>query len=102
MPLGKRQRKLLLGVGIALGGVIVLWLSLPLWFPWLLRPLASKYGVQYRRYERLGYRQFALEGLTFTNQGSTFRAKRAEALIPSVWLWRCVGPKAVKVEPFLH
>ena len=81
---------------------MLLGLGLPLWFPWVLRPLASKYGVHYAHYERVGYRWFALDGLTFTNQAAKFRADRMEGLVPTVWLWRCVVAKAGKPEPVLH
>src|SRR2546430_3989252 len=102
MPRGKRQRKLLLAVGIALALIIALWFSLPLWFPWIAAPLAGKYGVHYGRYERLGYRSFALHGITFTNRVGTFQAERIEALVPNIWLWRCAARQPSQRPPFLR
>src|SRR5438067_8448522 len=95
---GKRQRKLISGAGIALAAAIVLWFSLPLWFPWVLPLVARKQGVQYRHYERLGYRSFALHGVTFTNRTVTIRAERLEGLVPSIWLWRCVWKRGEQIE----
>src|SRR5947207_8392626 len=53
MSLGRRQRKLLLAVGILMSGLLLIWFSMPLWFPWVLRPISSRYGASYARFERL-------------------------------------------------
>src|SRR5256885_9884428 len=102
MPRGKRQRKFVRGVGIALAVIVVVWFSLPLWFPWVCARLAAKYGVHYARYERVGYQSFALREVTFTNRTSLFRAERVEALVPNVWLWRCFAPKTSQPQPFIR
>jgi translocation and assembly module TamB len=102
MPLGKRQRRVLLGFGIFLVGIVVLLASLPLWFPWVMRPIASKQGARFARYERLGYRRFAVEGLGFTNDALTFRAQRVEGLVPSTWYWRIIAPNAKRQDAFLQ
>jgi hypothetical protein len=102
MPLGKRQRKVLLGFGIFLGIIILLIVSLPLWFPWVARPVASKQGAHYSRYERLSYNRFAVEGVGFTNEGVQFRARRVEGLTPSIWSWRIISPSAKEQHPFLN
>ena len=88
MRLGKGQRKIVWVIGSVALAVIVLCLTLPLWFPSILKPLAAKVGANYVRYERLGYAQFALEGFTFTNRTTHFRAARVKALTPIVWLWK--------------
>jgi translocation and assembly module TamB len=102
MPLGKRQRKVLLGIGIFLAVIILLIVSLPLWFPWVARPIASKQGAHYSHYERLGYNRFAVEGAGFTNEDIHFRAKRVEGLTPSIWSWRIISPSAKQAAPFLN
>jgi len=84
MPLGKRQRRVLLGLGIFLAAVAVLLVALPLWLPWLMRPIAARNGARYAHYERVGYRRFAVEGVVFTNDAIRFRAERLEGLVPSV------------------
>ena len=88
MRLGKRQRKWLLGVGCTLGAVLVLWVSIPLWFPWALSPLASKQGLHYSSYVRRGYSRFELRGVGFTNQSIKLHVNRVEGLTPTTWLWR--------------
>ncbi len=93
---------MLRGLGLALLGLLALWLALPVWFPWVLRPLARKQGARYARYERQGYRHFILREVSFTNQAVRFRADRIEAPVPSVWLWRCLVAKPSTPQPFLH
>ncbi len=88
MARGKRQRKVLLGLGVVAGGLCLLLVSLPLWFPWVLRPLARWQGASFGIYEREGYRRFALTDLRFTNDTTSLRAQRVEAFVPSVWLWK--------------
>src|SRR5262245_13474843 len=88
MPLGKRQRKFLLGLCIGLAGILLLWLSLPLWFPWILRPAATRFGANYVRYHREGYGRVVLDEVTFTNSDIKIRADRIESVVPTVWLWR--------------
>src|SRR3989442_4626461 len=102
MPLGKRQRKWVLGLCLGLGGIVLLWFSLPLWFPWVLRPLARSYGANYTRYQRDGYSRLALHQVVFTNRVVRFRAERIDAFVPTVWLWRCALGNASERDPFLH
>src|SRR6266850_3379254 len=88
MLLGKRQRKVILIVGTALGGLSLLGVSLPLWFPWVATPLARKQGIHFARYERLSYNRFALHDLAFTNKDVRLRAWEVEAFVPTIWLWK--------------
>jgi translocation and assembly module TamB len=90
MPLGKRQRKWFLALGIFFGVLLIICFSVPLWFPWLLRLLATRQGVRYDRYEREGYRRFSIYQASFTNGPVALHAQRVEVLTPSVWLWRTV------------
>jgi len=94
-----------LGLGFALATPLVLWFSLPLWWPWVLAPVAHRQGAQYARYERVGYSRFALTGLTFTNETVRFKAERIEAPVPTVWLWRTLEPRRFQArqssQPFL-
>jgi translocation and assembly module TamB len=102
MPLGKRQRRVLLSLGIFLAVIVVLLLALPVWFPWILRSIAAKNGAHYARFERIGYRRFAVEGVGFTNDTLTFRAQRMEGLVPSVWYWRIISPGVEQQDAFLR
>jgi translocation and assembly module TamB len=99
MRFGRRQRKILLALGLLLGALGLLWFSLPAWLPWVLRPLARTRGATYSTYERLGYRRFALNNVTFTNRNITLNVKRLDAWVPTVWLWR--GFVVKSADPFL-
>lgn len=101
MPLGKRQRKVLLSLGIFLAAILLLLISLPLWFPWIIRPLASRQGARYARYERLGYGRFAVEGIDFTNDVLTFHAERVEGLVPTIWYSRILSHNPNQQNAFL-
>ncbi len=86
MPLTRRRRRLLLIPGGIFTLIIVLLVSLPLWFPWVLAPAARNAGVSFSNYRREGYGRFALDGLVFTNRSLRFSANRAEAPLPTAWL----------------
>lgn len=82
-------------------GLVVLWLALPLWFPWVLGPVGRGKGAHYSRYERLNYSRFVLHDLTFTNGALRFHADRIEAYAPASWLWRLRG-SGRQATPFLQ
>src|SRR5262245_50920416 len=84
----RRGKRFLIWTGVLLGIVIVALAALPIWFPWILRPIANHYGASYRSYERVGYERFALGGVTFTNRNVRVRAERIELFVPSTWLFR--------------
>src|SRR5262249_7226221 len=88
MPFGKGRRRLWMVLGGLLAGLIAVWVACLLWFPWLLRPLGSKAGLQLGRYERLGYSRFCLHDINLTSESLVLHAQQVDALVPSVWLWR--------------
>src|SRR5215472_7810121 len=88
MPLGKGRRRLVLGLSVLIVLFATIWFSCPLWFPWVLRPLAAHAGAHYTRYGRHGYSRFVLQDFAFTNQSLALRAQNIDAVVPSVWLWR--------------
>src|SRR5215471_10831008 len=91
MRLGKKRiRRILLVLGFCLAGVLGLWVLLPLWLPWLLRPIAHRVGVHYKSYTREGYRSFLIRGVDMTNGNIRVRADRVEVCVPTVWAWRHV------------
>jgi translocation and assembly module TamB len=101
MPPGRRRRKLLLALGLAVGGLILLWVFFPVWFPWILKPVAGSRGIHYERYTREGYSRFRVTNLTFTNSTTRLRAERAELVVPSVWLWRLAFSRARTANCFV-
>ena len=101
MPPGRRRRKLLLALGIAVGGPLLLWVFLPVWFPWVLNPVAGSRGIHYERYTREGYSRFRVTNLTLTNSTTLLRVERAELVVPSVWLWRLAFSRAQTASCFV-
>jgi len=100
MAVKKRARKILriLGAIILLLAVIVV--ALPVWFPWILRPAAKKFGATHSQFQREGYARFRLNRFSFTNSAGRFEAQQVRALVPTVWVWRrFFGPKS---ESFLE
>ncbi|HWC59260.1 MAG TPA: translocation/assembly module TamB domain-containing protein [Verrucomicrobiae bacterium] len=88
MAVRKRRSKIFL---VLLSVVLLLALlvaALPLWFPWVLRPIAKRYGAAYASYQRVGYQRFQLSDLTFTNGATHLQAQEVTGIIPSLWLWR--------------
>lgn len=69
-------------------GVLVLLASLPVWFPWVLQPMAARYGVAFAHYHRVGYTQFAVEELRGQWAGARLDAQRVVCVLPTTWLWR--------------
>ena len=99
MPFGKGRRKLLWAFGFLVTGIATIWFSFPVWFPWVLRPLASRAGVRFAAYERLGYSRFALHDIALTNSSVIFHARQLDALVPSVWLWRLALKDQAQSDP---
>src|SRR4051812_37127933 len=89
MRQGKGKRRLLAALGFLTGLLLLILFGIPVWLPWVLKPLASGKGLNFAAYERKGYSRFILTEVTFTNAAARFKAGRAEALTPGVWLWRC-------------
>src|ERR1043166_9010838 len=76
--------------------LIVLVIALPAWFPWVLRPTLSKYGVHFDRFERQGYGRFAMGRMRWENSSGSFQADKVEGFQPTAWLWHLYfgGPNA--------
>src|ERR1051326_9556965 len=87
MTAGRKKRWLRLLAGGCLTVVLVL-LLLPVWFPWVLRPVLAHFGVRFGSYERVGYTGFALTDIRVGWPGARFSAGRAQGLLPPLWLWR--------------
>jgi translocation and assembly module TamB len=100
MARGKGKKRALLAVALILGVLFLSWFSLPLWFPWVLKPLARKQGATYSSYERNGYSRFVLHDLLYTNQTTELRADRVESFAPGSWLARLT--RRTNSEPLLR
>lgn len=94
------KRKILVGLGLVAVVLVVLLITCPVWFPWVLPLVAKKYGASYATYERVGYERIALRDVRFVSANLRLEAKRVEAYVPTTWLWqRQFGQSA---KPFLR
>jgi len=91
----------LLTLGLAVVGLLGIWFSLPVWFPWVLPRLAARANARFTGYQREGYRRFSLHGFTYTNQSIRLEADRVEALTPTAWLTRLATRGGKTGKPFL-
>ncbi|HET7624847.1 MAG TPA: hypothetical protein VFM25_06230, partial [Verrucomicrobiae bacterium] len=95
-----RRRRVIFRIvsALALGFAIAL-AALPLWFPWVARPLAKSLGITYTDYQRDGYARFHVSNLVLRAKSGVFNAKRAGAFVPTAWLWRMAF--GTNAAPFL-
>lgn len=68
--------------------VIALVALLPVWFPWVLKPIVKRYGLDFTHYERTGYTRFTLEGVTGKWKETRLHAKHVECVLPTAWVWK--------------
>ncbi len=81
-----RKRFYILG-GLLLFPVVVV-AALPLWLPWVLKPVGERLGLAFSEYERIGYSRFALEEVRYAGGGVTFAGDRVEGYLPLSWARR--------------
>src|SRR3982750_799335 len=97
--MANRRRKLFRVLGVIFLGLTVLVLALPIWLPWALRPILQRQGIRFSTYERVGYRRFALHGVTFIKRRTEFKAARVEAAMPTLWVWHLfLDGKKTKID----
>ncbi len=98
-----RKRRIILR---AIVGLVLLLLALivamPLWLPWLLRPIAKSAGLSYADYERDGYSRFQLTQVSLPTKGGTFTAGKIEGLVPTAWLWNLMNHETNRVFLEIH
>jgi translocation and assembly module TamB len=82
-----RWRRVLIPIGIAVILLGLVLLALPLWFPWLARPVARSIGVEFENYRRMGFARFEMTGITGRFSNVEIAADRFEAFLPHSWLW---------------
>lgn len=63
---------------------------LPVWFPWVLKPVLHHYDLEFSHYDRLGYTQFALNEVAGRWDNVSVTAQRVEGVLPLTWAWRKV------------
>ena len=99
MPLGRK--KWLTSVGLLLAALVIVVVSIPLWLPWVLRPLTNRFGGSYLSYERRGYNRFALTDFTYTNSSVRITARHVIGLAPANWLWGLLKGRSTNAAPYL-
>src|SRR5689334_15310492 len=88
MTVRKRSAKILRVLfSIVLLFVLVI-AALPIWFPWVLRPIAKRFGATYATCQFVGYQRFRVSNFALTNGSVRIHAREATGFVPSVWLWR--------------
>src|SRR5437899_9293703 len=83
----RRTRKIISWMGGAILLLVVLLGAMPVWFPWVLKPLARAQHLHYSSYVRGGYSRFRLESVVFTNYGVRVTAGQAGLFVPTIWAW---------------
>src|SRR6266571_1919294 len=83
-----RMKRLFKVLGVACLVVVVIALALPVWFPWVLRPGLTHFGVGFDSYERVGYTRFALTNVRGQFGNARFDSKRIVGFLPPQWFWR--------------
>jgi translocation and assembly module TamB len=101
VPLTKRQRRIFRGLILFAAGTAALWLALPLWFPWVFRPIAAANGLSYQGYTRESYSRLRLTGVQFRSGSTELRVGAVEAFVPSIWLWELSWGSRSNAIPFL-
>jgi len=62
--------------------------TLPVWLPWVLKPVLGHLGFRFEKYERRGYAGFVVTGLEGAWDTTRLEAGRVEGALPTAWLWR--------------
>jgi translocation and assembly module TamB len=83
----RSRKKLLVGMGGLVAFVVLLVVTLPLWFPWVLRPILQNLGIRFESYQAVGYTKFALVKVEGAWDDVRFESARVEAFLPTRWLW---------------
>lgn len=73
---------------LALSAALLLAVAMPMWWPWVLRPLLASQGVGFGEYERAGYTRGVLREVRCDISGVKASAERIETALPGTWLWR--------------
>ena len=95
-----RKKKWFRVLGLGCLVIVVIALALPVWSPWVLRPVLAHFGVRFGLYERVGYTRFRLTDVRGDFPTARFQSERIAGFLPPRWLWRRYFRGSVE-EPFL-
>ncbi len=83
------KKLIYIGAGSLLIFVLII-LLLPLWLPWVVKPVGARFGLEYAEYERIGYGRFALHDVDFEHEVVSFSGERLEGYLPLTWIIRAL------------
>src|SRR4051812_1314174 len=86
-PVAKR-RKVLRRLLWLLVALIVVLILLPVWFPWVLRPVLNHYGFGFGDHERAGLSRFTLRNVTARWGKTQLKVDQFNCVLPSTWVWK--------------
>ncbi|MGN6387573.1 MAG: translocation/assembly module TamB domain-containing protein [Verrucomicrobiota bacterium] len=81
--------------------LVVAGLTYRYWMGAALRPVASRFGVHFEKYERLEDGRFALSGIVRSNALFDLRISRVEGFFPDVWYSKIKKPGTNSTTPFV-
>src|SRR4030095_15049370 len=94
MEAPKRRKVLRRLFWTSIGAIVAAAASMPLWFPWVLKPLLRSQGASFVAYDRIGYSRFVLRNFSYQDGSVRLNAQRVEGALPLPWLWRIrIGPE---------
>ena len=85
---GLKQRKILRLLLWPLAILVIAVVLMPVWFPWVLKPVLQRYGLRFRQYERAGYTRFVVNDLIGEWKNTRLEANRVECVLPTEWVWQ--------------
>ena len=97
----KRKRKLWWVLGTLLAVLLFGVAGLPVWFPWVLRPVVQRLGVTYDSFETISSTQGLVKNAKATFGQTTIEAKRLRLFLPNRWLW-CLFVTGNAHAPFVQ
>jgi translocation and assembly module TamB len=89
------------GIGLILVGLMVV--SLPLWFPWVARPVLKPLGFGFATYRATSLTTFEMRDVRGVIGGVEIEAGHVEAWLPTRWVWhRIAGSEPNQLEAAVH
>jgi translocation and assembly module TamB len=86
-----------IGIGLILIGLLVA--SLPVWFPWVARPILKPLGFRFEAYRATSYTTFEVRGVHGVIDGVEIEAGRVESWLPTSWVWnRLLGGDSTRLQ----
>jgi translocation and assembly module TamB len=95
-----RKKRWFRALGLGCLVIVLIGLALPLWFPWVLRPVLARFGIHFDSYQRVGYARFTLTNVRGQFLNARIFSDRITGDLPPRWVLRRYSRDFGK-EPFL-